>query len=91
VIDKASELMTGYPATPAGQAANLRAVQDTVASAPGGRGVGTVYWEPAWTAVSGSGWDPTDPVAGNAWENQAVFDWNGRPLPALVEFTPDHR
>lgn len=89
VIDKASELMTGYPATPAGQAANLRAVQDTVASAPRGRGVGTVYWEPAWTTVPGSGWDPTDPVAGNAWENQAVFDRNGPPLPALAEFAPD--
>lgn len=67
VIDTASKMMPGYPATPAGQAANLRAVQDTVASVPGGRGVGTVYWEPAWTAVPGSGWDPTDPVAGNAW------------------------
>jgi len=43
VIDRSSELVPGYPATPQGQAANLRAIQDAVASAPGGRGLGTVY------------------------------------------------
>jgi arabinogalactan endo-1,4-beta-galactosidase len=60
-----------------------------IAAAPGGRGLGTVWWEPAWTAVPGNGWDPTDPTSGNAWENQAVFDWNGRALPALATFAPD--
>ncbi|MET3804665.1 arabinogalactan endo-1,4-beta-galactosidase [Nakamurella sp. UYEF19] len=89
VIESAAELIPGYPATPAGQAANFRAIQDVVASAPGGRGLGTVYWEPAWTSVVGSGWDPTDPTTGDAWENQAVFDWKGRPLPAMAHFAPD--
>lgn len=86
VIDLESELVAGYPATPDGQAANLRAVQDVVASAPGGRGIGVVYWEPAWTAVEGNGWDPEDPASGNAWENQAVFDHDGRMLPAAAQF-----
>ncbi|PSL39317.1 arabinogalactan endo-1,4-beta-galactosidase [Labedella gwakjiensis] len=86
VIDLESELVAGYPATPEGQAANLRAVQDVVASAPGGRGLGVVYWEPAWTAVEGNGWDPEDPASGNAWENQAVFDHDGRMLPAAAQF-----
>jgi arabinogalactan endo-1,4-beta-galactosidase len=86
VIDLESELVAGYPATPAGQAANLRAVQDVVASAPGGRGIGVVYWEPAWTAVEGNGWDPEDPTSGNAWENQAVFGHDGRMLPAAEQF-----
>ena len=71
VIDNASQLVAGYPATPTGQAANFRAIQDVVASAPGGRGRGAVYWEPAWTSVDGTGWDPTDPTSGDAWENQA--------------------
>ena len=48
-----------------------------------------MWWEPAWTAVPGNGWDPTDPASGNAWENQAVFDWTGRALPALATFAPD--
>jgi arabinogalactan endo-1,4-beta-galactosidase len=86
VIKAPDELVPGYPATPAGQAANFRAVQDVVVSAPGGRGLGAVYWEPAWTAVPGNGWDPADPASGNAWENQAVFDFSGRALPALREF-----
>ena len=89
VIDLPAELVTGYPATPAGQAANFRAVQDVVAAAPGGRGLGVVYWEPAWTSVPGAGWDPADPASGNAWENQAVFDFDGRALPALLEFAAD--
>jgi arabinogalactan endo-1,4-beta-galactosidase len=81
--------LTSNPATPAGQAAEFRAVQDAVASAPGGRGLGTVYWEPAWTSVAGNGWDPADPSSGNAWENQALFDFNGRLLPAAADFAPD--
>jgi len=89
VIDRPDELVPGYPATPAGQAAALRAVQDTVASAPGGRGLGTVWWEPAWTSVAGNGWDPADPSSGNAWENQALFDFDGRLLPAAAELAPD--
>jgi arabinogalactan endo-1,4-beta-galactosidase len=89
VIDQPSQLVAGYPATPAGQTAEFRAVQDAVASAPGGRGLGTVYWEPAWTSVAGNGWDPADPSSGNAWENQALFDFNGRFLPAAADFAPD--
>lgn len=89
VIDLPGELVGGYPATPAGQAAQFRAVQDAVASAPGGRGLGTVYWEPAWTAVEGNGWDPADPTSGNAWENQALFDLDDRLLPAAAELAPD--
>lgn len=89
VIASENLLVPGYPATPAGQAANFRAVQDVVASAPGGRGLSVVLWEPAWTAVPGNGWDPADPTTGNAWENQALFDFDGRELPAMKEFAPD--
>jgi arabinogalactan endo-1,4-beta-galactosidase len=89
VINTPDELVAGYPATPAGQASALRAVQDVVASAPGGRGLGTVYWEPAWTSVAGNGWDPADPASGNAWENQALFGFDGRLLPAAAELRPD--
>ena len=60
-----------------------------MASAPGGRGIGVVFWEPAWTAVPGNGWDPADPATGNAWENQAMFDFDGRALPVLQEYAPD--
>lgn len=91
VIDTAEELTPGYPATVDGQRANFRAVQDVVAAAQGGRGLGAVYWEPAWTSVPGNGWDPADPASGNAWENQAVFDFTGVALPSVTAFAADDR
>jgi arabinogalactan endo-1,4-beta-galactosidase len=74
----------GYPATPAGQAAALRDIFTTVAAVPGALGV--FYWEPTWTAATGAGWDPADPSSGDGWENQAVFDYSGRALPAAKVF-----
>ncbi len=76
----------GYPASPAGQSAMLRDVMSIVQAVPGGRGLGAVYWEPTWTAVAGNGWDPADPASGNGWENQALFDFADRALPALAQF-----
>jgi arabinogalactan endo-1,4-beta-galactosidase len=35
-----------------------------------------------------NGWTPRDPSQGNAWENQALFDYDELPLPALHEFRP---
>jgi arabinogalactan endo-1,4-beta-galactosidase len=89
VVRDPAMLVDGYPATPEGQAANVRAVQDVVASAAGGRGLGVVYWEPAWTSVAGNGWDPADPASGNAWENQALFDFEGVALPGMSTFAAD--
>lgn len=83
------QLVPGFPATEAGQASYLRAIQNVVAGLPDGRGLGVVYWEGAWTAVPGSGWDPADPASGNAWENQAVFDFHDRLLAARWAFAPD--
>jgi arabinogalactan endo-1,4-beta-galactosidase len=80
-----SQLVAGYPATPAGQAANLRDVLSIVRAVPNGRGLGAFYWDATWTAVPGNGWDPTNPTSGNNWENQALFDFDDRPLPAMSE------
>jgi arabinogalactan endo-1,4-beta-galactosidase len=76
----------GYPLTPEGQRAMLRDVMTIVRAVPDGRGLGVLYWDATWTAVTGNGWDSTDPQSGNAWENQALFDFDGRMLPALVEY-----
>jgi arabinogalactan endo-1,4-beta-galactosidase len=82
-IHSPSQLAPDFPATPAGQAANLRAVIRTARRAGA---VGVFYWEPTWTAVKGNGWDPANPLSGDQWENQALFDFNGRVLPAMKEF-----
>lgn len=86
VVHSASQLTRGYDATEAGQAAMLRDTIAVVRAVPHGRGLGIFYWEPTWTAVSGNGWDPADPVSGNEWENQALFNFDNRPTMALNEF-----
>ncbi|HUF39555.1 MAG TPA: arabinogalactan endo-1,4-beta-galactosidase [Anaerolineales bacterium] len=73
----------GYPISPAGQAAFMRDVMAVVRAVPNGRGLGVFYWDATWTAVEGNGWDNMDPSSGNAWENQALFDYEGIILPAF--------
>ncbi|MFG2648182.1 glycosyl hydrolase 53 family protein [Streptomyces sp. NPDC048436] len=87
VIDLPSELVGGYPASEAGQAAWFRDIQSVVEAVPSGRGLGVFWWDATWTAVKGNGWDPTDPSTGNAWENQVLFDYDGVPTEAMSGFT----
>ncbi len=82
-INSASQLTADFPATPTGQADNLREVLNNARSAGA---MGIFYWEPTWTAVKGNGWDPTNPDSGSQWENQALFDYTGKALPAMSEF-----
>ncbi|RKN42440.1 glycoside hydrolase family 53 protein [Streptomyces hoynatensis] len=84
LIGSSSQLVPGYPATPEGQLAWMRDITAVMARVPGGRGLGVCYWEPAWTATPGNGWDPADPGSGNAWENQALFGYDDRALPAVT-------
>ena len=56
-----------------------------------GRGKGFIYWEPAWLPVPLSGWASNEAIfymqekgpGGNEWANQALFDYDGKALPAL--------
>ena len=101
-----------YPISVQGQANKIRDVFQAVADVPNGRGIGVIYWEPAWIPVGpasdwennrilwetyGSGWassfaavyDPYDAgmwYGGSAWDNQGMFDFNGRPLASLNVF-----
>ncbi|MGC9500146.1 glycoside hydrolase family 53 protein [Streptomyces sp. WG7] len=86
IIDVTGELVPGYPATPAGQSAWMNTVANIVEAVPNGRGLGVFYWEATWTAVEGNGWDPADPSSGNGWENQALFGYDDRVLPAAAWF-----
>ncbi|MEV4074056.1 arabinogalactan endo-1,4-beta-galactosidase [Nonomuraea fuscirosea] len=83
-IITAAEPYPGYPATPQGQAAMLAKVADIVRAVPNGLGLGLFIWEATWTGVQGNGWDPADPASGNGWENQALFGYDDRALPAMT-------
>jgi len=79
-------MIPGYLYTPDGQRAMLRDIMSVVRAVANGRGLGVFYWDATWTAVKGNGWESTDPKSGNAWENQALFDYNDQALPALEEY-----
>jgi arabinogalactan endo-1,4-beta-galactosidase len=85
-IANSSMAIPGYPFTPKGQRDMLRDVMAVVRAVPEGRGLGIFWWDATWTAVPGNGWDSTDPESGNAWENQALFDYDDVVLPAMDEF-----
>jgi arabinogalactan endo-1,4-beta-galactosidase len=85
-IANSDMVIPGYLFTPDGQHAMLRDVMSIVRAVPDGRGLGVFWWDATWTAVPGNGWDSTDPKSGNAWENQALFDFDDRALPALDEY-----
>ena len=78
IMGSETDLHAGYPPTEAGQAAFLAAVRDIVRGVPGGRGRGIYYWAPEWIAVPG---------VPSAWENVALFDFDGRVLPGMAAFT----
>jgi len=76
----------GYLFSPVGQRLMMRDVMSVVRGVPNGRGLGVFYWDATWTAVPSNGWDQNDPNSGNAWENQVLFDYSDKALPALSEY-----
>ncbi|MBO9597380.1 MAG: glycosyl hydrolase 53 family protein [Cohnella sp.] len=77
----------GFPATPQGQYDAFTMIMNTVAHTNGGKGAGAFYWEPAWIPVAKApdgdyqaGWKIHE---GNAWDNQAMFDFQGNALSSL--------
>jgi arabinogalactan endo-1,4-beta-galactosidase len=77
------EPVAGYPSSPENQSHWLEEIAKVVKAVPNGLGRGLFWWEATWTGVEGAGWDPADPASGNAWENQALFDFDGKALPGL--------
>lgn len=86
--------IAGFPATPEGQLQYLSSLREVMESVP--RGLGFIYWEPAWLAVPGTSWASRAGMAyaddfaepGASWSNQALFDAQGRALPAWSAFRP---
>jgi len=72
-----------YKPTVQGQATAIRDIMEAVVQVPNGKGLGMFYWEPEWIAVKGAGWAAGQ---GNAWENLAMFDFDGHALPSLDVF-----
>lgn len=73
VFGDARALLTGTPASAAGQVAYLETLQHTLTVLPESQRGGLYWWEPAWIAVPG---------AGSPWENATLFDAEGVLQPA---------
>lgn len=78
-ISFGSSLEFPYTVSKNGQAECITDIYKT-ATALGDDCLGLFYWEPAWISI------PDSDYIGSPWENQALFDSEGTPLPALRSF-----
>lgn len=79
IVGLSSQLVTGYPATPEGQKNFLLAIKSMLKQNV--KGAGFCYWGAEWVAFRG-------PAAldGSAAENQALFSFANKELPATAAF-----
>lgn len=75
-------ILPEYPATPQGQWNFLKKIRTLLKETPGC--IGFCYWGAEWIA-----WKGPTATDGSPWENQALFDFDHRALPALRAFKPD--
>ncbi|EKS6727121.1 arabinogalactan endo-beta-1,4-galactanase [Enterobacter mori] len=84
----------GYPGTVQGQYDYIHDLMQSVIDVPDRRGKGIFYWEPTWISVPGTTWATKTGMKyihdewkeGNARENQALFDCQGKVLPSITVF-----
>lgn len=92
VYSKELEKNSQYPGTKRGQEHFMRALIRAVRNVNDHRGIGVIYWEPAWLPFPDCAWAKPIGCAymhdeaelGNSWANQALFDAEGNANPALV-------
>lgn len=92
VYSEELEKQTAFSGTKEGQKQFLEALYGKVKQVKNGRGIGVIYWEPAWLPIPECAW--ALPVGceymndkaelGNSWGNQALFDAEGNANPALI-------
>jgi arabinogalactan endo-1,4-beta-galactosidase len=79
VVGDSSQLVNGYPATLTGQKDFMNYIADI--SQAGDYKKGFCYWGAEWVAFDGP-----QSKNGSSWENQALFDFNNKVVPAMAAF-----
>ncbi|MCF8253573.1 MAG: arabinogalactan endo-1,4-beta-galactosidase [Bacteroidia bacterium] len=79
VLGDTSQLIPAYPATPQGQKDFLIALFNMVKITP--NGLGFCYWGGEWISFKGA-----TSKEGSSYENQALWDFEGKALPAIEVF-----
>lgn len=79
IIGLSSQILPEYPASEQGQKDFLTRIKTIVLNS--NRGIGVCYWGGEWVAFLG-------PLStnGSSWENQALWDFNNKALPAISVF-----
>ena len=83
-IGDANQIIPQFSATPTGQKDFLQKIIQILKDIPNQRGIGFVYWAPDWVSFSGN---EASSTGGSAWENQCLWDFNHKALPALEVFS----
>lgn len=81
MVSEADLKSVGIEARVDNQRLVLELTMNAVSECEGGLGI--FYWEPAWLAVEGAG---VSKGSGNEWENQTLFDFDGKALDAVRAF-----
>lgn len=79
VLGATNQIIPSYDATPIGQKNYLLALKEKIKEAP--QGFGFCYWGTEWVAFRGN-----QSTNGSPWENQSLWDFNNRALPAMEVF-----
>lgn len=79
VIGLDNQLLADYAATPEGQKAYLAQIRHIVQNVAQAKGF--CYWGAEWIAFKGN-----QSQEGSSWENQTLYDFNNKALPALEVF-----
>lgn len=72
-------IASSYPATIAGQSQLVYDTLSMMTEIAGGRGLGMVYWEPAWIPIQGLN-------NFTSWANQTFFTYEGQVIPSIFTF-----
>ncbi|WP_293875336.1 glycosyl hydrolase 53 family protein [Flavobacterium sp.] len=80
VLGSNDQIIPLYSATPLGQKAYLLALKSKIKETQ--MGFGFCYWGTEWVAFRG-----TQSTNGSPWENQSLWDFNNKVLPAIAVFS----
>lgn len=79
IIGDSSQILPQFPATIQGQKDYLYKIKDIVSNTPNGSGF--AYWGAEFISFKGS-----EAKNGSTWENQALWDFSNKSLPAMSVF-----
>ena len=79
ILGTTDQIIPSYESTPSGQKSYLLALKEKIKETQ--HGFGFCYWGTEWVAFRGN-----QSTNGSPWENQSLWDFNNRALPAMAAF-----